>query len=353
MFAVWQSVAVGNQAENRYVHHVPAHRVHAPGRVNLIGEHTDYTGGLAFPMAIDRGTTITFTEHDGSVALTSSDLAGEVEVALPFTGDPASVDPHWGSYIAAMAKQIGATAGLRGHVTSDIPAGAGLSSSAALECAIGLALGFDGTPLELSQAARRAEHEATGVPTGIMDQLSIAAGLQGHATMIDCHSLEVTPYRVPDGIDIIVKFIVHRTLEGSAYADRVSECARAEAEIGPLRLATVADTAAIVDDVIRRRARHVISENQRVRDFAEALTASDFAEAGQIMRDGHTSLSEDFGTSTPLMDAAVAEIDALPGVYGTRMTGGGFGGCIVALAEPGAVTDGWLVIPSAGARHLH
>lgn len=303
-------------------------------------------------MAIDRGTTITYTEHEGSIVLTSSDMPGDVDITLPFTGDLASVDPHWGSYIAAMAVQMGATTGLRGHVTSDIPAGAGLSSSAALECAIGLALGFDGTPLQLSQAARRAEHEATGVPTGIMDQLSIAAGVEGHATMIDCHSLEVTPSPIPDGIDIVVKFIVHRTLEGSAYADRVRECAEAEAEIGPLRLATVADTTAIDDELIRRRARHVISENQRVRDFAAALAASDFVNAGRIMRVGHFSLSHDFGTSTPVMDAAVAAVDALPGVYGTRMTGGGFGGCIVALAEPGAVTDGWVVTPSAGARHL-
>lgn len=150
----------------------------------------------------------------------------------------------------------------------------------------------------------------------------------------------------------MVKFIVHRTLEGSGYADRVAECARAEAEIGPLRLATPADAETIADDLIRRRARHVVTENQRVRDFAAALRSGDFVEAGRIVSEGHASLRDDFHVSTPVMDAAVAELDALPGVHGSRMTGGGFGGCIVALAEPGAITDGWSVSASAGARLL-
>ena len=235
---------------------------------------------------------------------------------------------------------------------SNIPAGAGLSSSAALECAIGLALGFDGTPLALSQAAQRAEHRATGVPTGIMDQLAIASGVAGHATLIDCHSLEVSPHVVPDDIDVVVKFIVHRTLEGSEYADRVAECARAEAEIGPLRLATLDDVERISDDVAKRRTRHVVTENQRVRDFAEALAAGNYVEAGRIMTEGHVSLRDDFDVSTAQMDTAVADINGRPGVYGTRMTGGGFGGCIVAICEPGAITDGWIVKASNGARRI-
>ena len=338
---------------SRYVLSVSeTQRVHAPGRVNLIGEHTDYTGGLAFPMAIDRGTTLTYAAHDDSIELTSDDAPGPLSIPIPFEGDVAAVEPHWGSYIAAMATEVGGLSGLRGHVVSDIPAGAGLSSSAALECAVGLALGFDGTPLELAQAARRAEHRATGVPTGIMDQLSIASGVAGHATLIDCHSLEVTPHVVPDEIDVVVKFIVHRTLEGSEYADRVAECERAEAEIGPLRLATPDDAERIADDIARRRARHVVAENRRVRDFAAALAAGDYVTAGRIMTAGHESLRDDFDVSTTQMDAAVAGLDAHPGVFGTRMTGGGFGGCIVALCEPGAITDGWVVTASAGARHV-
>ena len=190
---------------------------------------------------------------------------------MPFTGDASTLHPQWGTYVAAMAAEVGATTGLVGQVTSNIPAGAGLSSSAALECAIGLALGFDGSPTELALAARRAEHAATGVPTGIMDQLCIATAQAGHATMIDCHTLVVTQVPVPTDIDIVVEFVAHRTLVGSAYSDRVAECARAEAVLGPLRVATIDDVVdhrAQLDDVAFRRARHVVTENERVRRFA-------------------------------------------------------------------------------------
>ena len=353
MVAVLQSAPAAKQAGSGYFDIVSeTRRVHAPGRVNLIGEHTDYTGGLVFPMAIDRGTTLTYIADDDSIELTSGDVAGRVGITVPFTGSPTEVAPDWGTYVAAMAAELGTTTGLRGHLVSDIPAGAGLSSSAALECAVGLALGFDGTPLELAQAAQRAEHAATGVPTGMMDQLSIVSGVAGHATLIDCHSLEVTPHLIPDDIDIVVKFIVQRRLVGSAYADRVAECARAEAEIGPLRTASPDDVARVTDPIAQRRARHVIAENQRVVAFATALAAGNYVAAGQIMVDGHASLRDDFDTSTNEMDTAVSALNALPGVFGTRMTGGGFGGCIVAICEPGAVTDGWVVKPSAGAHRI-
>lgn len=327
-------------------------RIHAPGRVNLIGDHTDYTGGLVFPMAIDRGTTLTGTPLEGAIVLTSDQGDGRLELTLPFTGAAGAVEPHWGAYVAAMAAELGARAGFRGHVESNIPAGAGLSSSAALECAIALGLGFDGTPLELAQAARRAEHAATGVPTGIMDQLCIAAATAGHATLIDCHTNEVEQVPVPGDVEIVVRFVAHRTLEGSQYAARVAECGRAEAEIGPLRLASADDVARVGDDVARCRARHVVGENQRVRDFTAALRQGDYATAGRLMVEGHESLRADFETSTAAMDTAVAELARTPGVFGARMTGGGFGGCVVALCAPGAVTSGWVVTPSAGARVL-
>lgn len=329
-----------------------AFRVHAPGRVNLIGEHTDYTGGLAFPMAIDRGTTLTATRNADAIRLTSADAEGDLDLALPFEGDPSTIVPQWGSFVAGMAQEIRAIRGFDGHLVSNIPAGAGLSSSAALECAIGLALGFEGTPLELAQAARRAEHAATRVPTGIMDQYCIAAAQPGHATLIDCHDLSVEQVPVPDEIDIVVRFIAHRTLLGSAYSDRVDECARAEAEIGPLRLASLDDVARIDDDIAMRRARHVVNENQRVRDFAAALRRADYVTAGRLMAAGHASLRDDYDTSTDQMDAAVDELNATDGVFGARMTGGGFGGCLVVMCEPGAVTDGWAVRASAGAQVL-
>jgi galactokinase len=184
-----------------------------------------------------------------------------------------------------------------------------------------------------------------------MDQLSIAAGVEGHATLIDCHSLTVQPVPLPEGIDIIVQFIAHRTLAGSEYGDRVAACAAAEAIIGPLRLATVGDLGEIDDPLIARRARHVIEENQRVRDFAAALT-TDLVAAGRLMLASHRSLGDLFGTSTPVMDAAVESLTAIPGVYGARMTGGGFGGCVVALARSGTVAGGWIVHPVSGATMI-
>jgi galactokinase len=327
-------------------------RVYAPGRVNLIGEHTDYTGGRAFPMAIDRGISLHAITDADMIQLTSADGPDRVEIRLPFDGTPSTITPQWGSFVAGMAKQLGATSGLRGHLTSDIPAGAGLSSSAALECVIGLALGFEGTPLELAQLARRAEHSATGVPTGIMDQYCIAAATAGHATLIDCHDLTVEQVAVPNEIDIVVRFITHRTLIGSAYSDRVAECTRAEAKIGPLRTATLEHVATIDDETERRRARHVVTENQRVLDFADALRRGDYPTLGRLMAEGHASLRDDFDTSTSQMDTAVEELTAIDGVFGARMTGGGFGGCLVAICRPGTLREGWVVTASAGARVL-
>jgi galactokinase len=147
-------------------------------------------------------------------------------------------------------------------------------------------------------------------------------------------------------------FVAHRTLVGSAYSDRVAECVRAEQEIGPLRLAGAADVDRISDATVQRRARHVVTENERVREFAAALQAGDFDAAGKLMTAGHASLRDDFGTSTAQMDAVVEQLAARRGVYGARMTGGGFGGCVVAITQPGAITDGWVVTPSAGARRL-
>ena len=322
--------------------------VRVPGRVNLIGEHTDYTGGLALPMAIDRWTEIT-GHRTPSVSLTSADEAEAVDFALPIT-DVAAVRPRWGRYVAAVAAELGQQAhGVTGHITTTVPVGAGLSSSAALEIAAALAMGFEGSPQELAQLCRRAEHVASGVPCGIMDQLSIAAAVEGHALLIDCHTLATTAVAMPAEIDIVVQFIAHRTLAGSEYADRVNECAAAEAEIGPLRLATEADCRAITDPMIRHRALHVVQENERVRQFCVALKDGDVTQLGALLIEGHHSLGDLFSVSTPVMDAAVETLCALPGVYGARMTGGGFGGCVVALCEPGTLTDGWLVRPVGAA----
>jgi len=311
----------------------------ARGRVNLIGDHTDYTGGLVLPMVLDCRTTIEgdYTT-DGRWHLESADEPEPTRFAIPDV-DLTELRPRWGRYVAAVVREMHALGipvrGFRGRVTTTIPIGSGLSSSAALEVAVArLVLAGDSIHLsdsEVAQLCRRAEHSASGVPCGIMDQLCIVAGRPGHATLIDCHSLDITHIELPDHLEVVVEFIAPRTLAGSEYADRVDETRRAEQTIGPLRTATIAEVEAIDDPLIRRRARHVVSENARVRDFVSALTAGDDAEVGRLMVESHRSLAVDFGTSTPAMDAAVDRLMATPGVIGARMTGGGFGGCVVAL----------------------
>jgi galactokinase len=319
--------------------------------VNLIGEHTDYTSGLVFPMAIDRWTTIDYDVTGSGIVLDSADADGTVSIALGKSFD-ATMTPSWGRYVGAVASLLDSPRGISGRISTTIPVGAGLSSSAALEISVALALGSELPSSELAQLTQRAEHIATGVPTGIMDQLCIASARDGHGTMIDCRTLEVTHVPIPIDVKIVVRFIAHRTLVGSAYADRVAQCAAAESIIGPLRDASLDDVAAIADATIASRARHVISENARVVSFASALASGDYSGAGEIMTDSHRSLAQDFATSNDQMNAAVQDIRAIPGVFGARMTGGGFGGCIVALCEPDAVVDGWHVKPVSAAHHV-
>jgi len=325
----------------------------APGRVNLIGDHTDYTGGLVLPLAVDRWTEVRGNRLSrGPEVRLESDSEPDPAIVPIDVLDPAAVMPGWARYVAGVVHESRPAGGFHGTVTSSVPKGSGLSSSAALEVAVALALGADEgrSPLDLAQLCQRAEHLASGVPSGIMDQLTSVAGVAGHALLIDCHSLEIRPVPVPDGVDVVV---IHsgqtRTLAGSAYADRVAECARAEAEIGPLRLASVTDVDGIADAETRRRARHVVSENQRVRELTAALGVGDLEAAGRAMADSHRSLREDYEVSTPVLDELVDRLLATPGVYGARLTGAGVGGCVVALAETGAVTEGWIVQPVDGA----
>ena len=338
-------------------------RVWAPGRVNLIGEHTDYTGGLVLPMAIQLGTTIEGTVTTGEIRLRSDHQAEEFHAALPVTA-PADILPQWGRYIGGVANLLGATTGLVGTVSSDVPAGAGLSSSAALEVAAVLALraaaqapgeplpSFD--PAEVAGLAQLAEQTATGVPCGIMDQLASAAGVDGHALRIDCSTLEVTPVRVPESARIVVVHSgQHRRLVGSAYAERRSQCEAAAAILGPLRTADRSSLDSIEDETVRRRARHVISENARVDAFVRALGSGNLTVAGALMSESHVSLRDDFEVSTTALDDLVARLWATPGVHGARLTGAGFGGCVVALCDPGVDprppgSDAWIVTPSAG-----
>ncbi len=269
----------------------------APGRVNLIGEHTDYAGGLVLPAAIDRFVTVTGEEADG--------------VELQSEGAPAG----WERYVEAVVEEVVAATGLRGRITSDLPIGAGLASSAALEVAVAVALcgvaGREIEPLELAEACRRAEERAVGVPCGIMDQAASLLGRAGHAVLLDCSTLEHRLVRLPADLALVVIHSgIERRLEDAPYAQR-----RAELEAGhPLRV------------------RHVESENKRVLAVAEALEADDRAALGRLFREGHASLRDDFEVSTPELDLLVDlayEADAVA----ARLTGAGFGGAIVVLAD--------------------
>ena len=202
-------------------------------------------------------------------------------------------------------------------------------------------------PLALATLCRDAEHEARGVPTGLLDQLASALGVADHALLIDCSTNTVTPTPLPSAGE--AEFIVipgaPRILADTGYAERVEECRRAEAEIGPLRAATHEDVQQLADLTLRRRARHVVSENNRVREFATALAAGHLRDAGQLMEASHRSLRDDYDCSTPTIDSLCDELQSLADVYGARMTGGGWGGSVVALARPGTLTDRVLARP--------
>jgi len=331
-------------------------RAWAPGRVNLIGEHTDHTGGLVLPMAIDLGTTVTATPGGDQVELRSP-LEPEPAIVPLDVADPAAVSPGWARYVAGVVAELRPTPGLVGAVDTTLPVGAGLSSSAALELAVALALGFSGNALALAQLGQRAEQRASGVPCGIMDQLASAAGVEGHALRIDCTTLAVTPVRLPEGIEVVVVDSgQRRELATSAYAERAVACQVAEAALGPLRDARIADVDRLEDAVVRRRARHVVTENARVEQVVAALAADDRASLADALAAGHASLRDDFEVSTPVLDALVSRLVALDGVVGARLTGAGFGGCVVALVAQGTPLPDdlahWRVRPSAGARLL-
>ena len=323
-------------------------RVRAPGRVNLIGDHTDYTGGLVLPVAIDRFVEIEGRPGGRQVVLSSDQF--ETAVAVPLDAAAATVgrfEPPWGRFVAAVVVELRPATGFVGTVGSTVPVGAGLSSSAAFELAVAVALGApDGDPVALARAAQRAEHAARGVPTGIMDQLACAAGRDGHAILIDCTTLAITAVRLPPDVGLLVFHSGHaRDLAASAYAERVRECAAVEAEIGPLRTATLSDVDQLADPLLRHRARHVVTENVRVRAAVEALECNDGAAVGRLMGESHASLRDDYEVSTPTIDDLVSRLAAKPGVLGARLTGAGFGGCVVALTEAGVALEGGWAVP--------
>ena len=316
----------------------------APGRVNLIGDHTDYQDGLCLPMAIDRDVLVAARPSDsGRVVVRSLDLGEVVDVAADSSDEPAAVEPAWGRTVAAVVRVLTARGvswtGIEAAVASTIPIGSGLSSSAAFEVALCLCLSdAAGTAIDgrgLALAAQEAEHLATGVPCGVMDQMASVYGRAGHALLLDCRTLAVTPVPLPRDIEVLV---VHsglpRTLATSEYAQRRAAC---EAAAARLEVATLRD--ATPDQVaLDPRSRHVVSENARVLEFVAALRGDDRRELGPLMLASHASLRDDFEVSTPELDLLV-DLLVEHGALGARLTGAGFGGCVIALVEAGSAED--------------
>jgi galactokinase len=316
----------------------PERTYRAPGRVNLIGDHTDYNEGFVLPLAVDLDCVVRARPRDdGRVVLRSLDREGEVDVAADGSTELTTVEPPWGRYAAGVVRTLAERgrepAGIDATITSTIPLGAGLSSSAALEVAVGLALcdaaDFTLSQLELAQACQEAEIVATGVPCGIMDQLASLAGSRDHALLIDCRNLEIEPIPLPPRLAVLV---VHsgmpRQLVDSAYGERQRACVQAAEQLG---LVALRDATAdqVADDP---RSRHVVSENARVLAAAEALASGDLAALGTLLAESHASLRDDFEVSTPELDVLVEKL-VEAGALGARLTGAGFGGCVVGLAS--------------------
>ena len=327
--------------------------VQAPGRVNLIGEHTDYNDGFVLPCAINYHTVISgAARNDALVRVVAVDYGGEQD---EFRLDQMIVrhdKPMWANYVRGVVKcLIDAGYALTGAdlaISGNVPQGAGLSSSASLEVAVGQFFkslnGLDVSATELARIGQRAENHLVGCNCGIMDQLISAQGKAGHALLIDCRSLETEAVAMPAEIAvIIINSNVKRGLVGSEYNTRRQQCEAAARHFGvkalrDIDLATFEAKRSGLDPVTAQRARHIITDSQRAIDLASTLKAGDLPRIGQLMADSHASMRDDFAITVPPIDALVAIVkDVLGEAGGVRMTGGGFGGCVVGLTPQGLV----------------
>jgi galactokinase len=352
----------------------------APGRVNLIGDHTDYNDGFTLPMALPFDTVV-------AISSTGDRISGSVEIASEGFGSiviEPGADPRstagWALHIAGVVSLLAdrgvPTGGWRATVATDIPTGAGLSSSAALEVATTMALleraGTTWSPIDVARLGQRVENEVVGLPSGIMDQFISAGAVAGHASLMDCRTLTLIPTPLPD--DVVVAIMdtgTRRVLAQAAYGERRASCERAIAELGlpALRDATIEHIATIVDPIDRRRAHHVVTENRRTLDAVDAMHHGDVVTLGRLMDESHLSLRNEYEVSGAGLDAIVDVARTAPGCLGARMTGGGFAGCAVALVHRAdatsfqrAVVDRyhfddhrarvWICAPAAGASLL-
>jgi galactokinase len=320
----------------------------APGRVNLIGEHTDYNGGFVLPAALDLFCGVRAEiAADGKLTVRSANFGEQTAWAL---GDLPNAKPRgdWTDYVAGVAVElfrmgVKPTA-VRLEIDSSVPLGSGLSSSASLEISVGLALasmaGASVPRKELALACQRAENDFVGMKCGIMDQFVSAFGEAGHAILIDCRGLEHRPVPVPQGLQLlVVNSMVKHELASSEYNTRRRECEQAVKILGrPLRDIAAGEWPSLesaLPDTLRRRARHVVSENARVLAFVEACQRDDQQRMGRLMAESHYSLRDDYQVSCPEIDFLVDIASGLEGVVGSRITGGGFGGCTVNLVRDG------------------
>ena len=328
--------------------------VRAPGRVNLIGEHTDYNDGFVLPAAIDLEIRIACVPADDDVVEITLDAGGETR---SFDLRHISRQDSWIDYVAgtaaAMIEAGAPVRGFRGLLASTLPRGSGLSSSAALELAAAWALAGDAPPsldgMTVARVAQRAENEFVGVQCGLMDQFASSLGVAGAGLLLDCRSLDWHPVPLPlDELRLVVcDSGSPRRLGASAYNERRAECERAVAVIGAVEpgVSSLRDVdplmlerhRAAMDATAFRRARHVVGENARVLAAERAFAASDAAAIGRLFAASHASLRDDFEVSSPELDALVEIATATPGVLAARLTGAGFGGCTVNLVRPGAV----------------
>jgi galactokinase len=323
--------------------------IRAPGRVNLIGEHTDYNDGFVFPAAIDRELWLALRPRtDERVALHSLDFgAGEFSLEGLSPGDDG-----WIGYLKGVAWVLTEKGhhltGWDGVVGSDIPIGAGLSSSAALEmatlCAFAAVSGIPWEPREAALLGQRVENQWMDVQSGIMDQLAVGLGRRDHALLIDCRTLDVRPVPLPAGLTLVVLDTgTRRGLVDSAYNERRQQCETAARACGVPALRDV-DLAGLesvggLEPTVRRRARHVVSENGRTLEAAGALRSGDLDHLGHLMNASHASLRDDFEVSTEALDVIVDLALRQPGCVGARMTGAGFGGCALAIVEEGRASE--------------
>jgi galactokinase len=320
-------------------------RYAAPGRINLIGEHTDYNLGFALPIAIPQRTVVTFTP-DRTDAITVHSHRAQGAVRFPLDTVPGQVT-GWAAYVAGVVwalRQAGhPVPGGAMSITSDVEMGSGLASSAALECAalgaIASAAGVRIDPIDQARLAQRAENDYVRAPTGLLDQLAALFGKPSTALMIDFRDLTVTPVAFdPDAHGVALLLIDSRARHqhaGGEYAARRASCERAAADLQASSLRDIWDRGRAALDTVgnpidARRARHVLTENGRVLDFVATLGDSDFVEAGRILTSSHVSMRDDFKITTEHIDL-IAETAVRAGAFGARMTGGGFGGCVIAL----------------------